>query len=77
MNEVQTFANNEFGAVRSMLIDEVPWFADADAAKALKYNDPPKALMAHVDDEDKNTTLIQGSIQGNHNMTIIREVANA
>ncbi len=77
MNELQTFASNEFGAVRSMMVDNVPWFADADAAKALKYNDPTRALKARIDDEDKNTTLIQGSIQGNHSMTIIREVVNA
>ena len=77
MNGSQTFASNEFGAVRSMMIDNVTWFADADAAKALKYNDPPKALKAHVDDENKNTTLIQGSNQGTQNLTYVREVANA
>lgn len=29
MNELQTFANNEFGAVRSMMIGDVPRSSDA------------------------------------------------
>ncbi len=32
MNELQTFANNEFGAVRSMMIDDVPRFVGRDVA---------------------------------------------
>ena len=58
MNEVQTFANNEFGAVRSMMIDDVPWFVGADAAKALKYNRPADAIADHVDDEDKRLVRV-------------------
>lgn len=53
MNELQTFTNEEFGAVRSMLIDEVPWFVGRDVAVALGYSNPHKTLGDHVDDEDK------------------------
>lgn len=73
MNEVQTFANNEFGAVRSMMIDNVPWFVGYDVATALGYSNSRKALGDHVDDEDKNTVTIRDGIQGNPNMTIINE----
>lgn len=58
MNELQTFTSNEFGAVRSMMIDDVPWFVGADAAKALKYNRPADAIADHVDDEDKRLVRV-------------------
>lgn len=64
MNELQTFANNEFGAVRSMMIDDVPRFVGRDVAVALGYSNPRKTLGAHVDDEDKNTVTICDGIQG-------------
>lgn len=64
MNELQTFANNEFGAVRSMMIDDVPRFVGRDVAVALGYSNPRKTLGAHVDDEDKNTVTIRDGIQG-------------
>ena len=35
MNELQTFASNEFGAVRSMMIGDVPRFVGRDVAVAL------------------------------------------
>lgn len=66
MNELQTFANNEFGAVRSMMIDDVPRFVGRDVAVALGYSNPRKTVGAHVDDEDKNknTVTIRDGIQG-------------
>lgn len=77
MNGLQTFANEEFGAVRSLMIEDMPWFVGRDVATALGYAKPRNAVSVHVDDEDKNTALIQGAIQGgtqgNPNMTIINE----
>lgn len=74
---MQTFANEEFGAVRSLMIEDMPWFVGYDVAKALGYVKPRNAISVHVDDEDKNSALIQGAIQGgtqgNPNMTIINE----
>lgn len=73
MNELQTFASNEFGAVRSMMIDDIPWFVGRDVATALGYAKPENAIGAHVEDEDKNTVTIRDGIQGNPNMTVINE----
>lgn len=77
MNGLQTFANEEFGAVRSLMIEDMPWFVGRDVATALGYAKPRNAISVHVDDEDKNSALIQGAIQGgtqgNPNMTIINE----
>ena len=64
MNGLQTFANEEFGAVRSLMIEDMPWFVGRDVATALGYAKPRNAISVHVDDEDKNSALIQGAIQG-------------
>ena len=73
MNELQTFTNETFGAIRSMVIDAVPWFVGHDVASALGYSNPRKALGDHVEDEDRNTVTIRDGIQGNPNMTVINE----
>lgn len=61
MNELQIFNNPEFGKIRTLLLDDEPWFVGRDVAKALGYAKPENAVKAHVDDEDKSTTPIQGS----------------
>lgn len=44
-----------------MVIDDEPWMVGKDIASALGYAKPENAIAAHVDDEDKTTTLIQGT----------------
>lgn len=61
MNELQIFQNEEFGRVRTLLIENEPWFVGRDIASALGYAKPENAIKTHVDDEDKSTTPIQGS----------------
>lgn len=53
MNELQVFNNEEFGQVRSLMIDNEPWFVGKDVAEALGYKDTPSAIRTHVDSEDK------------------------
>lgn len=55
------FSSEKFGEIRSMVIAGEPYFVGRDIAKALGYAKPENAIHAHVDDEDKTTTLIQGS----------------
>ena len=38
-----------------------PFFVGKDVATALGYKKPENALAVHVDEEDKTTTLIQGT----------------
>ncbi|MBQ7347793.1 MAG: hypothetical protein IJW55_07535 [Clostridia bacterium] len=52
---LQTFKNEEFGEIRTIKLDGVPWFVGKDVAKALEYSNPPKAIRDHVDDEDKQS----------------------
>ena len=52
-NNLMIFENPEFGAVRSILIDGDPWFVGKDVASSLGYSNHRKALLDHVDGEDK------------------------
>ena len=58
-NEIKIFENEEFGSVRTMEINGEPYFVGTDVAEILGYANTSKALIDHVDDEDKlnNETL--------------------
>ena len=60
-NEIKIFENEEFGSVRTMEIDGEPYFVGKDVATIIGYVKPENAIANHVDDEDKTTTLIQGT----------------
>ena len=53
MSSLQIFQNEQFGGVRATEIDSEPWFVGKDVALALGYQNASKALIDHVDDEDK------------------------
>jgi prophage antirepressor-like protein len=53
MNEIQIFNNPEFGEIRTLEINNEPWFVGKDIADVLGYTNPQKAIRDHVDDEDK------------------------
>ena len=53
MNDLQIFNNTEFGEIRTMTIDNEPWFVGKDVAEVLGYTNPQKAVRDHIDDEDK------------------------
>lgn len=72
MNEIQIFNNPEFGDIRTLLIDEEPWFVGKDVATVLGHSNSRKALIDHVDDEDKGVTKCD-TLGGKQNTTIINE----
>ena len=53
MNNLQIFNSPEFGQVRTIQQNGEPWFVGKDVAEILGYTNPSKALVDHVDDEDK------------------------
>ena len=61
MNELKIFENEQFGTIRTVEIDSTPYFVGKDVAEALGYAKPENAISAHVDEDDKTTTLIQGT----------------
>lgn len=52
-NEIVLFKHDEFGEVRTLVIDGEPWFVGKDVTEILGYKDSINALKAHVDAEDK------------------------
>lgn len=61
-NKMDFFKSEEFGTVRVVRNEQGDFlFCGRDVAKALGYKKPENAIAAHVDDEDKTCTLIQGS----------------
>ena len=60
-NKIKAFENAEFGTVRTMTINDEPWFVGKDVATILGYAKPENAIANHVDVDDKTTTLIQGT----------------
>lgn len=72
MSELQIFNSEEFGAVRTVTIENEPWFVGKDVAVSLGYKDTSDALKKHVADEDKLTRCFADSGQ-NRQMYIINE----
>ena len=62
-NELEIFTNEEFGQVRTIVINEKPYFCAADIAKALGYSNPNKAVRDHCRAITKRSTPISGKIQ--------------
>ena len=71
--EIQIFKNDRFGEVRTMVINDEPWFVGKDVAEVLGYRLARKALYDHVEDDDKKGVPIQNPLGGKQEMTIINE----
>ena len=69
---LQTFSNEEFGSIRTILIDDEPWFVGKDVASALGYKAPADALKVHVEADDKLTRCFTDSGQ-RRQMYVINE----
>lgn len=63
MNELKIFDNEEFGEIRTFVIDGNMWFVGKDVANALGYKDTSQAIRKNVDEEDRLTRLLDGSGQ--------------
>lgn len=59
--------------VRSLVVDNEPWFVGKDIATILGYSNPHKAIRDHVDEEDKRTERIVHPNGGAQNTLIINE----
>ena len=73
MNEISIFENPTFGQVRSLTIDNEPWFVGKDVAEVLGYSDTNKAVSMHVDDEDKKLNDKSSLSFGQRGATLINE----
>lgn len=73
MNDIQIFQNEEFGQVRSIIIDDEPWFVGKDVANGLGYSNTRDALLKQVAVEDRMRAQITTPSRGLQQMTVINE----
>lgn len=72
MNELTVFNNEEFGEVRTVVIEGVVYFVGKDVAEVLGYTNTSKAITDHIDAEDKGVTKCY-TLGGEQELTIINE----
>ena len=72
MNDVKIFSNSEFGEIRTVTIDNEPWFVGKDVAEALGYSEPRSAVSKKVDEADKGVAEME-TPSGNRGLIIINE----
>ncbi len=72
MNDLQVFTDPEFGHVRTLTVDDDPWFVGKDVCVALGYSNHNDALTRHVDAEDKRGSEIT-TPGGQQYITLINE----
>lgn len=72
MNDLKIFENPEFGSIRTVMINNEPWFVGKDVAEVLGYSNPRDALKKHVDSEDKGVANCD-TLGGSQELTIINE----
>lgn len=72
MNELQIFNNEDFGEIRTVTINNEPYFVGKDIASALGYKDTADAIKKHIEEDDKGVGEIPtpGGVQ---KMTCINE----
>lgn len=72
MQELQIFKNEEFGQVRTIVIDGEPWFVGKDVATALGYAKPSDVIGKRIDEEDKGISKME-TPSGRQEVIIINE----
>lgn len=65
--------NYEEQQVRTVMKDEEVWFVGKDVADILGYSNTRKALIDHVDEEDKDGVTIRDAMGRQQTMTVINE----
>lgn len=60
MENLVKFENKDFGEIRSLTINNEPWFVGKDVASALGYTDVAHAVLDHVDEDDRINSKTHG-----------------
>lgn len=71
-NKLTVFTNPEFGEVRTLNIENEPWFVATDVCKALDIANASMAI-SRLDDDEKNTISLTEGIPGNPSKAIVNE----
>lgn len=68
MQTMAVFRDERFGAIRTASINDEAWLVGKDVAEILGYSNASKAVMAHVDDEDKQFVMMNVADSQNGNL---------
>ena len=71
MNEIQIFNNEEFGKIRTVTIDNEPWFVGKDVCEAFGGTNYRRSI-SNIDDSDKGVSQMD-TPGGKQDMIIINE----
>lgn len=71
MNNLQVFENAEFGSVRTVAIDDEPWFVAMDVCKALEIGNSRQALV-RLDDDEKGV-IPTDTLGGVQSLNVVNE----
>lgn len=71
-SNIQIFENPEFGKVRTIVIDDEPWFVGKDVADILGYQNGSRDINRHVDEDDRQNYQ-NGTFESPRGMTVINE----
>lgn len=58
MNDLKIFKNAEFGKIRTIEVDNEPWFVGKDVADTLGYQNGSRDINRHVDEEDRHKVML-------------------
>lgn len=58
MLDLTVFTNEEFGEVRTLMIEGEPWFVGKDVVDILGYRNGSRDINRHVDEEDKRKIML-------------------
>lgn len=70
MEELQIFNNEEFGNVRSLMIDNEPWLVGKDVATDLGYQNGSRDINRHFDEEDRRKVMVFDGKQNKETIVI-------
>ena len=57
--DIVLFRHEEFGEVRTLNIDGIPWFVGKNVADNLGYQNGSRDINRHVDEDDKRKRSVQ------------------
>lgn len=72
MNEIKIFTNENFGEIGTVELEGNTWFIARDVCRALELDNSRQAL-SRLDEDEKNTVILNDGNRGNPNMAIINE----
>lgn len=71
-NQIQMFSKEEFGKIRTVILNGEPWFVAKDVCDILDVNNSRQA-MTRLEEFEKNTVTLNDGNKGNPNITVISE----